>query len=58
VRCATQVAIREVRAEDWEAIRPCFRAIVAVRETYAHDPAIGKEMRHGYVGLRVAHRPL
>jgi L-amino acid N-acyltransferase YncA len=30
--------IREARPEDWEAIWPFFRRIVAARETYAYDP--------------------
>jgi L-amino acid N-acyltransferase YncA len=29
--------IRDARAEDWEAIWPFFRQIVAARETYAYD---------------------
>ncbi len=32
------VTIRDARAEDWDAIWPFFRAIVAAGETYAYDP--------------------
>ena len=32
------VTIREARPEDWDAIWPFFRQIVAARETYAYDP--------------------
>jgi L-amino acid N-acyltransferase YncA len=32
------VTIREARPEDWQAIWPFFRQIVAARETYAYDP--------------------
>ena len=30
--------IRDARADDWSAIWPFFREIVAARETYAYDP--------------------
>jgi GNAT superfamily N-acetyltransferase len=30
--------IREAAADDWEAIQPFFREIVAAGETYAYDP--------------------
>ncbi len=43
MRGAAQVTIRKATPEDWEAIWPFFRAIVAAGETYAYDPAIGKE---------------
>jgi L-amino acid N-acyltransferase YncA len=36
------VTIREARPEDWEAIWPFFRQIVAARESYAYDPAISE----------------
>jgi L-amino acid N-acyltransferase YncA len=36
------VTIREARPEDWEAIWPFFRQIVAARETYAYDPDISE----------------
>jgi L-amino acid N-acyltransferase YncA len=32
------VTIRDARPEDWDAIWPFFRRIVAARETYAYDP--------------------
>lgn len=42
------VTIREARPEDWDAIWPFFRQIVAARETYAYDPdmteATGRRM--------------
>jgi L-amino acid N-acyltransferase YncA len=37
------VEIRDATAEDWAAIWPFFRAIVAAGETYAYDPDIGEE---------------
>ncbi len=33
----THVAIRDARPEDWDAIWPFFRRIVAAGETYAYD---------------------
>jgi L-amino acid N-acyltransferase YncA len=33
-----EVTVREARSEDWEAIWPFLRRIVAARETYAYDP--------------------
>jgi L-amino acid N-acyltransferase YncA len=36
------VTIREARPEDWDAIWPFFRQIVAARETYAYDPAMSE----------------
>ena len=33
-----RVTVREARPEDWAAIWPFFRRIVAARETYAYDP--------------------
>jgi L-amino acid N-acyltransferase YncA len=42
------VTIREARPEDWDAIWPFFRQIVAARETCAYDPdmteATGRRM--------------
>jgi len=37
------VLIREATVEDWPAIWPFFREIVAAGETYAYDPSIGSE---------------
>lgn len=37
------VEIREARDEDWDAILPFFRAIVAAGETYAYDPEMTDE---------------
>jgi L-amino acid N-acyltransferase YncA len=36
------VVIRDARPEDWDAIWPFFREIVAARETYAYDPDMTK----------------
>jgi GNAT superfamily N-acetyltransferase len=37
------LAIREARPEDWDAIWPFFRQIVAAGETYAYDPDMTKD---------------
>jgi GNAT superfamily N-acetyltransferase len=36
------VTIREARSEDWGAIWPFLRQIVAARETYAYDPEMSE----------------
>jgi L-amino acid N-acyltransferase YncA len=36
------VTIREARPEDWEAIWPFFRQIVAAGETYVYDPGMSE----------------
>ncbi|MGH3747042.1 MAG: GNAT family N-acetyltransferase, partial [Micromonosporaceae bacterium] len=35
--------IRDATPEDWDAIWPLFRAIVAAGDTYAYRPDLGKE---------------
>ena len=36
------MVIRDAQPEDWEAIWPFFRRIVAAGETYAYDPAMSE----------------
>jgi GNAT superfamily N-acetyltransferase len=37
------VEIREATDDDWDAIRPIFREIVAAGETYAYDPDLADD---------------
>ncbi len=42
-RYVSPVQIRDARDDDWDAIWPFFREIVAAGETYAIDPEIGED---------------
>lgn len=44
---AASLRIREATAQDWAAIWPFFRAIVAAGETYTYDPGIDAECARG-----------
>jgi L-amino acid N-acyltransferase YncA len=41
------MTIREATGEDWAAIWPFFRRIVAAAETFAYDPAMDEERARG-----------
>jgi len=51
-----RVTVRDARHDDWEAMWPFFRQIVAAGESYAHDRHASISLMRDYLRPSVARR--